>query len=572
MALSVLPVIGTGVAAYFISANNLEATERDEKASITKAFNINLARFLGLRVKDVETISSLPLFADPKISATATLQTKEEFLTEFQKRYKFYSSIMVFDLAGNPIAASEGTTKSNHADRSYFQAAIKTQKSQMTAPQLSKSTGKMVFHIATPIFDPSNKLSGVIRASMPVEAMDVVAQAFDNKEVDLTWHIIDRETNRLLRTNDETDLKTDDTSQIFGESYGKYKASETAIVVQDREKGEKNLSLTSYQAMPEITGVGSIPLTVSLAQDMKFIYAKENQVLLVLGLGILVAGGLTIGASLFLSSRIAKYIQKIANNITDSAGNIVSTVNNQANSAIETTGTVNQLGSISFQASEQAEASAYGARQALTLAEAGTQSVQQTLQGMNGLQQKVNEIANQIVDLSAQTGQIANVSDLVADLANQTNMLALNAAVEAARAGEQGKGFSVVAGEIRKLADQSKQSAERINALAEDIQTAINRTVMVTDEGTKQVQQGIDLAQNTAATFIGVSDAINNVFLNSQQISSSAKQQAVAIQQVLGAMTSITQGSQESAVGMHQVKVNTQELNYIADELKAAVV
>jgi methyl-accepting chemotaxis protein len=151
-------------------------------------------------------------------------------------------------------------------------------------------------------------------------------------------------------------------------------------------------------------------------------------------------------------------------------------------------------------------------------------------------------------------------------------MLALNAAVEAARAGEQGKGFSVVADEIRKLADQSKKSADKINLLANDIQAAINRTVMVTDEGSKTVTEGIELARSTADTFAGVTDAVNNVFLNSQQISTSAKQQAVSIQQVLTSMTNISQGSQESAIGMHQVKMTTRELTQVADELKAAVV
>ena len=191
---------------------------------------------------------------------------------------------------------------------------------------------------------------------------------------------------------------------------------------------------------------------------------------------------------------------------------------------------------------------------------------------MSGLRDKVDAIANQIVNLSEQTGQITIVSDLVADLASQTNMLALNAAVEAARAGEQGKGFSVVADEIRKLADQSKKSADKINVLANDIQAAINRTVMVTDEGTKTVNEGIDLARSTADTFVGVTDAVNNVYLNSQQISTSARQQAVSIQQVLSSMTTISQGSQESAVGMHAVKMTTRELTQVADELKAAVV
>lgn len=106
---------------------------------------------------------------------------------------------------------------------------------------------------------------------------------------------------------------------------------------------------------------------------------------------------------------------------------------------------------------------------------------------MSTLKDKVNALAEQILHLSEQTQQIGGISELVGNLANQTNMLALNAAIEAARAGEHGKGFGVVAGEIRKLADQSKKSAEKINALVTDIPGAINTTVIVTDEGTKTV-------------------------------------------------------------------------------------
>jgi methyl-accepting chemotaxis protein len=193
------------------------------------------------------------------------------------------------------------------------------------------------------------------------------------------------------------------------------------------------------------------------------------------------------------------------------------------------------------------------------------------MEGMSTLKQKVGAIAEQIMHLSEQTNQIGSVSDLVGDLANQTNMLALNAAVEAARAGEHGKGFGVVAGEIRKLADQSKKSALKINALVTDIQSAINSTVMVTDEGTKKVDEGIKLAHGTAETFTGVTDSINNVFLNSQQISLNAKQQALAVQQVVDAMNVINLGAKESANGITQVKVSTHQLNEAAHNLKAVL-
>jgi methyl-accepting chemotaxis protein len=243
----------------------------------------------------------------------------------------------------------------------------------------------------------------------------------------------------------------------------------------------------------------------------------------------------------------------------------------QAASVNETTATVEELGASSRQAAEQAEASAAGAQQAIALSEEGTRAVSRTLDGIDELREKVGAIADKIMQLSEQTAQISSISDLVSDIASQTNMLSLNAAVEAARAGEHGKGFAVVAGEVRKLADQSKRSAEKINGLVGEIQASINSTIMVTDEGTKTAVEGKKLAEETAESFEGIVNAVNNVFLNSQQIVLSAKQQAVAVQQAVSAMNAINLGSRETAAGVVQVKAATFELASTAQQLKAMV-
>lgn len=106
---------------------------------------------------------------------------------------------------------------------------------------------------------------------------------------------------------------------------------------------------------------------------------------------------------------------------------------------------------------------------------------------MSTLQEKVAALTVQILLLNEQMNLIGNSSSLVSELAGQTNMLALNAAVEAVRAGDQGKGFAVVAGEIRKLATQSKQSAQKINALIQDIQITINSKIKLTDNSARTV-------------------------------------------------------------------------------------
>ena len=297
---------------------------------------------------------------------------------------------------------------------------------------------------------------------------------------------------------------------------------------------------------------------------------------LVVGSVLLVVFG--AGIAWLISSGIVATIDRAISSIASSSTEIAATVeeqermaSQQAASVNETTTTMDELGASSRATSQEIETAASQAMQALSLAGLGTKAVEETLKAMATLKTKVEDLQGQIMQLSEQTDRIGNISTLVSDLANQTNMLALNAAVEAVRAGEHGKGFGVVASEIRKLADRSKKSATQINLLVADIQKAINSTVMVTDEGTKTVESGVNIASETAAAFAGVANAINNVVLSSQQVSLNAKQQAVAIEQVVEAMNSLNQAAAQTASGITQTKVGTQKLNEAALDLKAII-
>jgi methyl-accepting chemotaxis protein len=190
---------------------------------------------------------------------------------------------------------------------------------------------------------------------------------------------------------------------------------------------------------------------------------------------------------------------------------------------------------------------------------------------MATLHETVAAIAEQTQHLSQHTGQISSIARLVTDLATQTNMLALNAAVEAVRAGEQGRGFGVVATEIRKLADQSKRSAERIDTLLADIQLAIHATAKTTREGSQTVERGVQIAEKTADALSGVRNAIDEVSLNTEKISFGAQEQANNIQQILSAMNALNQVAQDSAGGIAQVRIGTQNLKESAKQIRQIV-
>lgn len=294
--------------------------------------------------------------------------------------------------------------------------------------------------------------------------------------------------------------------------------------------------------------------------------------------GWLVSVGAGIYISFYVIRRIMQPINEAAYAVATSSGNIATSVFEQERiilqqsaSVNQTTTTIDEVGTSALQSAEQAETSGNGAKQALTLAESGTITVSLTIEGISQLRDQVMAIANQTTHLSEQTTQISTISDLVAELANQTNMLALNAEVEAARAGEQGKGFAVVASEIRKLADQSRKSADQISVLVNQVQAAINSAVMVTDEGTKKASEGIKLAQETGDAFTSIADAVNKVFLNNQQIVLNARQQAIAVQQVVSAMNAINLGAKETATGISLVKNATINLNETVQNLKNLV-
>ena len=131
--------------------------------------------------------------------------------------------------------------------------------------------------------------------------------------------------------------------------------------------------------------------------------------------------------------------------------------------------------------------------------------------------------------------------------------------------------FAVVAGEIRKLADQSRDSANKIGTLVGAIQSSINSTVMVTDEGNKTANLGIQVAQDTAEAFQRIATAINEVYSNSQEIADSAKQQAVSVQQAVSSMNAINLGAKEAVAAASQVHDSTKVLNSVATKLQVAV-
>lgn len=247
------------------------------------------------------------------------------------------------------------------------------------------------------------------------------------------------------------------------------------------------------------------------------------------------------------------------------------TVTQQAAAMNQTTTTVEELGASSRQSAAQAESMAAAARQSFDVTQQGIRLTNEVAASVTQMKQKVGSVVDQILRLSEQVGQIGGIAKVVGEIAGETNMLALNAAVEAARAGEHGKGFAVVAAEVRKLADQSKKSAERTNALVAEIQKATNSAVMVTEDGSRTAEQVATIIGQTIAAFGSISSSVNDVAVSAQQVVLNSQQQAAALGQVTDAMKSLAAGATQMASGTIQTKLEIQKLNGVARDLTAMV-
>lgn len=293
-------------------------------------------------------------------------------------------------------------------------------------------------------------------------------------------------------------------------------------------------------------------------------------------IGTACAMALMAALGLWLAAVVSRKITANATQLSAAASEIAATIaqhertaSQQAAAANETSATIDELSASARKSAEQATNAAAVAEKAGVAATQGDEATRQAVLAMASLKDRIGAMSEQILHLGEQTGQIGSIAVVLKDLAGQINMLALNAAVEAARAGEHGKGFAVVAGEIRKLADESKKSAEQTAVLVADTQKATNSSIMMTEEGTRIAAEVTQLVQKVAELFSNLASLAGSANENAQQVMLNARQQSAAFGQVAEATNSIASGAKETASGISQTKIGVQSLNEAAGNLKA---
>lgn len=236
---------------------------------------------------------------------------------------------------------------------------------------------------------------------------------------------------------------------------------------------------------------------------------------------------------------IRRSLSRQSETVSETTSEIVEILNSQKKifdnlsaNAKDATNLVEKLKNLSVETINTSKNTEKQVNQSISCSQKEHDAISANADKMLVLRQKIQMIAELILELSEHTQQIGNSIGVVDDIAEQTNMLALNAAVEAARAGEHGKGFAVVAGEIRKLADESKQAITKITSLTSNIQYTTNSTVMATEEGSKEIESVVKDINNVSSSSETLLNLINNVLDSLEILNQNAEKQNEIIEKL----------------------------------------
>ncbi len=237
----------------------------------------------------------------------------------------------------------------------------------------------------------------------------------------------------------------------------------------------------------------------------------------------------------------------------------------------ESTTTVEEVKQTAKVTKEKAKKVVESSQQVVQVSEMGKTATDNTVLKINLIKEQMESIGETVIKLSEHSQAIEAIINTVQDIADQSNLLAVNASIEASRAGEQGKGFTVVAQEIKSLADQSKKATEQVRTILEETRRWVSAVVMATEQGGKAVTAGVEQSRIAKEAIESLSQAVVLASQAGNVIDVSSEQQFMGVDQVAEGMASIEHAMRQNLEAIKQLEDAAKRLELLGQELRNVV-
>ncbi|WP_338866364.1 methyl-accepting chemotaxis protein [Myxococcus stipitatus] len=537
-----------------------------------------------------------------------TFDESNAVLATFRKRHPTFAGVVLFDVNGRAVSASEERLLKAYAGRegevlasSWFRAASNGTADVSRFTQVDPFFGTVVLPLAAPIFSP---LSGA-RIGVVLGAYDwgqvgqVVAPALGRSRArglrSFALEVLDLEGRVLFDSMEAGQARSDDAvrESAINESslrdvgdgwrfVATVEPEEVYAPLNQAETIAVGLTLLSL-AMAGVGGwllargatqpiirlnevVSRVVREGDLTQDVE-VTSRRDEV------GELAAAFSQMMQHLRESTRGLKQGTQVLGQtvaeLTAASAQQERTLTQQAAALQETQVTAQEIKQTSLMAAERSQAVLGVTARAREVGRSGEATVAASLAGFELLHEQVGRVAQSITALNERTRQIGGITQTVKDLADQSNMLALNAAIESVRSGEHGKGFGVVAREIRSLADQSIQSTGRVREILEDIRQSIQATVTLAEQSQGSAETGLTQVRASGDSLRELTRIIQDNANAAQQIAAAVTQQNAGVAQIFTAVTDLSRMMEESIQGLQSAQRITASLRDVAGHMES---
>jgi methyl-accepting chemotaxis protein len=254
-------------------------------------------------------------------------------------------------------------------------------------------------------------------------------------------------------------------------------------------------------------------------------------------------------------------VASAANSVNQIASELASGSSQQAASVVEITAAMEELARTAAQIADNASTQADLTAQAEATGNVGSGAVDEAVAGVEEVKKRITGIATRADTLGTRSKEIYRVLDLITDIAQETHILSLNAAIEAAAAGDHGRRFSVVAEEVRRLAQRSQESVDSVRTLLDEFTASIRATVVATEEGSKEAARVLERARAASSAIEELRSASGDTARVAREISLATQQQNAASDEVVLTLKEVSQVVQRMADSLKQFSSTADQLN-----------